>query len=1065
MLQPFVIYRSSAGSGKTHTLARSFLTLALTRRHGFRKILGVTFTNKATEEMKRRIIDILKTLASGNEHPMAKELSDALEINAIELQKRSKEALSDILHQYGRFSIVTIDSFFHQVIRSFTREVGLQGTFSIDLDIDKVLGEVIDQMLLDVGEEEHKVLRSWLTEFAENKVEEGSRWEFKDDIVVLAKEIVKDEFKKHNQQINTLGEDPQFFDTLKKELNEVQFTFEKEIEKKCKVLFDYLSENGLSIDDFKGKGGGPIGLFARMSNQVYEITDRRREAADNIDAWIKKKDPKEIELTQALESFILPKYNELIHYYDTNFIKQQSAIAVKKYFYTFGILSYVSRYLQKYRDENDIMLISDLPDFLNRIISDSDTPYIYEKVGSVFDHYLIDEFQDTSEFQWNNFKPLVKNATDQGQFCMVVGDVKQSIYRFRGGDWRLLQNQVKYDIGEASTIEDSLQMNWRSTANIVGFNNSFFTTIQDTIKGKYLSNIADGLNPEQKTKLQLQVDDILGTFEDVQQELPANKDSNEGEVNIEFIELDKDSEDSWQEEAIRRTIAQVEDLQRKGFELRDIAILTNRAKEGKRVADAFIAYRNSPGADPNLGYDVVSSEALFLTSSHLVRFIISLIKWLNDERNLIELAQWQYEYQHHILQSEKTEAAIFSGIDNWKVNVPLPFLKEKEILKTLPLYELVESISRIFNLNQLKDEFTYLQGFQDAVLDYSKNERGDIVSFLEWWEEVRKERAIQIADENNAIKILTIHKSKGLEFPVVILPFVNWMMDNDTKKNKVMWCPGGDEPPFNKLPIVPLKYVSAMAKTYWADQYFDEKLRALLDNVNLLYVAFTRPIHGLFAYAPLPRIDVKKGISLSTVNGFVYEQLTEKTGWDDEMMRFKSGEIVSYTPKKSATVEYGLQTYHSGDWRKKIQLQIRGSAELNESLFVEATLKGIRLHSLLSRIKYKIDLEQFKLIAEYELLSNIVNHPDIADWFDDKWEVSNEVAVLLPGGAFKRIDRINKKANETVLIDYKTGTSRDKDIAQVKEYIKIMEEMGKENVSGRLIYLEDLSVIEVQSIE
>jgi ATP-dependent helicase/nuclease subunit A len=1061
MLKPFAIYRSSAGSGKTHTLARSFLTLALTQRHGFRKILGVTFTNKATEEMKRRIIDILKFLALGTVHPMAEELCAALDIDAAELQKRSKDALSDILHNYGRFSIVTIDSFFHQVIRSFTREVGLQGTFSIDLDIDKVLQVVIDQMLLDIGDDEHKALRKWLTEFAENKVEEGARWDFREDIATLSKEIVKDEFKKHADQINALGDDPKFFDNIKKELDTVQFRFEAAIAKMCEEAFEYLSANGLSIDDFKSKGNGPIGLFVKMGNMSYEITDPRRAAADNLDAWIKKKDPKEVELTQALEAFILPKYNELIEYFDAEFVKHQSAVSVKNYFYTFGILSYVSRYLQKYRDENDVMLIADLPDFLSRIISDSDTPYIYEKVGSVFDHYLIDEFQDTSEFQWNNFKPLVKNATDQGQFCMVVGDVKQSIYRFRGGDWSLLHNRVKHDIGIESVKEDSLQVNWRSAAKVVNFNNTFFTTIQETIKGKYLSGLIEGLNPQQTDRVEVQVNNILGTFADVRQDMPPDKTLDDGAVNIEFIAVDKDSEDNWQDEAIRRTITQVEELQRKGFELRDIAILTSRAKEGRRVADAFIAYRNSPEADPALGYDVVSSEALFLTSSHLVRFIISLIKWLNDERNLIELAQWQYEYIHHIKQAPDTETDIFSNIENWKLVVPKGFLEEKEFLKTLPLYELVESISRIFDLNRLKDEFTYLQGFQDAVLDYSKKERGDIVSFLEWWEEVRKERAIQIADENNAIKILTIHKSKGLEFPAVILPFVNWMVDNDAKKNKVMWCAGGDESPFNKLPVIPLKYTSALANTYWADYYFDEKLKALLDNINLLYVAFTRPIKALFAFAPLPRIDSKKGVSLNTVNGFVYQQLKETTAWDEETMCYSVGEIAQYVPKKSSTVEYGLTTYHSGDWRKKIQLQIRGSAELNESQFVEATTKGIQLHSLLSGIKFNSDLERFKALPEYSTLAEIVNHPDMSDWFSTHWQVSNEVPVLLPGGDFKRIDRVNKKANETLVIDYKTGVKRDKDIAQVQEYIKIMEEMGSKNVSGRLVYLENLEVVRV----
>jgi ATP-dependent helicase/nuclease subunit A len=1065
--KPFSIYRSSAGSGKTYTLAKSYLEIALKRDKGFRKILGVTFTNKATAEMKKRILDILNQLAKGESHPMGDELMSNLKIDKATLQVRAKQTLVDILHNYSRFSIVTIDSFFHQVIRSFTREIGLQGTFSIEMDNEKVLQMVIDQMLLEVGSDDHKQLMTWLTQFAEDKVEEGKSWDFRKDIATLSYEILKDEFKVFAHKINQLSADPQFFTQVKKDLDKAQKAFENGIKKLCDEVFEYFEKKGISVADIKGKGGGPAGLFTKLQKLDLEITDGRRAAADNIEAWLVKKELDNALMVDAVENFILPKYNELISFFDEGIKTYLSVIEVKNYYYTFGILSYINKFLQQYRDENDVMLISDLPDFLSQIIHDSETPFIYEKVGSAFDHYLIDEFQDTSSFQWNNFKPLVKNATDQGQFCMVVGDVKQSIYRFRGGDWELLQNKVKADIGTSETVhEDNLDKNYRSTPEIINFNNFFFTDVQDVIKAQYFDAAVKGADSEEIEKFRTHLEHVLTTYTDVVQKIPDNK-KHEGYVKMTFIDMEEmDDEESWKDEAIRQTIVQVEELQRQGYELRDVAILTRNAKEGKSIAKAFLEYGNSEAADSDLRYDVVSSEALYLTSSHIVRFIISLIKWLNDENDLIELAKWQYELIHYLKGSEQTESTIFCGIGEWKTNTSNAFVEEKDRLKKLPLYELVESVSRLFQLNEVKEEFAYLQGFQDAVLDYSKNERGDIISFLEWWERTGNRRAIKIADENNAVKILTIHKSKGLEFPIVILPFLNWASDHKTNFDNILWCEGVKEPPFDQLPVVPLKYSSKLVKTHWAQQYFQEKLKALIDSLNLLYVAFTRPEKMMFGFAPKPEFNKGKTaaeLDLKNISEMIYAQLSTSEHWDETGQFYSQGAMYKNESEPLKTAEFSLSSYHTGSWREKIHLQIRGSAELNESQFVEATARGIKLHDLLSQIKYETDLSQFEKFAEYEDLKQIISNEAVSDWFEDKWTVSCEVPILLPSGDFKRIDRLNLSDTETIIIDYKTGAKKNQDINQVKGYIKLIEQMGYKNVSGRLIYLEEIEVVTIDN--
>lgn len=1057
--KPFHIYRSGAGTGKTFTLAKSYLKIALSRGASFRNILGVTFTNRATEEMKNRIVGILKSLAAGETHVMQRNLCEELSIDRQTLQKRSEDVLTDILHQYGRFSIVTIDSFFNQVIRSFAREMGLQGTFTIDLDQKAVLESVIDKMLQEIGENDKKQLRGWLTEFAEQRVDEGKSWDFRRDVLGLAGEILKDDFKRHSVAILKLSERPDYFIRLRNDLNKIRFQFEGQVKKMCQEFFCYLEKEGLDIKDFSRGQGGPAGLFIKFHNLELDVTDTRRAAIGDLEKWLTKPNLKKGHLNAPLENKILPLYGQLVEYVDSHLVQYTSVKEVLRYLFTFGILAQVNRYIQKYRDENDVMLIADLPDFLHQIISDSDTPFIYEKVGSLYSHYLIDEFQDTSAFQWDNFMPLVKNTTDEQKFSMVVGDVKQSIYRFRGGEWELLQHRLKDDIGEYHVQTKNLTVNWRSDPRIIGFNNDFFVRAISFSEGWFADLLMETPNQQLRSKLEEKAREVFFTFSDVSQDIPEFKKEEKGCVRLEFI--DESSEGiagDWTQEALSRTILQVEELQRKGYELRDIAILTRYKKEGKRIADAFIDYRNSELADPTLRYEVVSSEALYLTTSHLVRFIISLIKWLNDEKNTIVLSEWLYEYQRYILGKEVSQSEIFSTYDQWEQIVPDAFREQNEYLKSLPLYELVEGLIRIFDLNNLKEEFTYLQGFQDAILDYSKNERGDIPSFLEWWEEVRKERAIQISDDNNAIKILTIHKSKGLEFPVVILPFLSWSFDHDGFNDTILWCEGKDAPePFSRLPVVPLKYSAKLAQTYWAEPYYQEKLKAYLDNLNLLYVAFTRPVDVLIGYGKLPKSS--KNLSAYAL---IHQLCVDGEHWDEANAKYEVGELLAVKSIDSETLEYGLKSYLSSPWRGKVSVQIKGSAALSEEIFEDAKQEGIQMHDLLSKIHYEKDINKYAGSPMYEALREIVQHPELRDWFQDHWEVANEVSILLPSGESKRIDRLIMKEGQTTVIDFKTGAERKKDQYQVKEYMKILGEMGYSGIKGFLVYLKDLNVREVK---
>ncbi len=1067
---PFHIYRSSAGSGKTYTLSKEYLKLALVRSGAFRQILGVTFTNKASSEMKGRIMRFLKELKEGTNPPILAQLAIELKLPEEVVRRKAEETLTDILHQYGRFSVLTIDSFFHQVIRSFAREMGLQGTFTIELDQEKVMQKVIDEMLMVIGEPDQKQLRDWLTQFAESKVEEGKSWDFRDSVKGLAREILKDHFKVHSKGVLQLSDSPSFFEDLKRDLNTMRYSFEGKVKKICEEAFQLMSTQGVDPADFKGGATRSPALLFRSITVKYEITDAKLNAVGSSDEWIKAKDPKANQLLAVYHSGLGALYDRLVATVQEGIIQYHSALEVQRFLYTFGILSVLNKYLQKYREDYDVMLIADLPDFLRQIIQESDTPYIYERVGNRFEHYLIDEFQDTSTFQWENFKPLIRNAVDQGDFSMIVGDVKQSIYRFRGGDWELLQHKVLEGIHPSQRKEIPLDINYRSTGRLVAFNNDFFTQTRKAGE-TYFQDLISKLNGSKTPALLFQeVEKAFSTYADVAQRLPGGQlasladgpasptggDTESGVVRVEFIQADETEEDSaWTDEAIRRTIRQVEEFQRLGYELRDIAILTRYTKEGSRVANAFIEYGHSEQADPKLRYEVISNEALFLTSSHVVKFIISLIKWLNDEQNTIVQAEWVNEYSIY-LSEHPLDTTTFSHLQDWKKLVPAEFLKHKDFMKTLPLFELVEGIIRIFKLERVKPEYTYLQGFQDAVLDYGKNERGDIPSFLEWWEEVRKEKSIQLSDENNAIKILTIHKAKGLEFPIVILPFLSWSLDHEFGKDNILWCKGGDAAPFDRLPLIPLKYNSTLASTYWAEDYYLEKLRVFLDNLNLLYVAFTRPVDILWVFAELPKKSDWKN-----VRDLVLQYAQESKNWDFVTNSLKIGAVKPAKKSKARSDEFGLEKYHSHPWRSKVSVQIRGSAELSGITFANATAQGIRLHQMLSKIKYRDDLRLFSDTEEIQLLQSLVNVPEASDWFDSKWKVDTEVPILLPGGDFKRIDRVNRSEEETLIIDFKTGKPREADELQVKEYLNLFEQMDYKGVRGFLFYLNEMRVSKI----
>jgi ATP-dependent helicase/nuclease subunit A len=581
----FSIYRSSAGSGKTRTLAKEFLKLALRYKSDyFKHILAVTFTNKASQEMKDRILAYLDDFSKGKQNELAIELQEELGIDAQTFQQNSQAVQAGILHQYAQFSISTIDAFFQKVIRSFTRESGLIGDYRLEVDHDAILEEVIDNLIDELGA--NKELTDWVVEFAKENLENERAWDVRFSLIDFAKEIFREEFKAIEDQLTQTTSDVSVFRKIRDKLWSTKNYFIEQVSAPAKEFLAILEANQFTIDDFSyGKTSGLLGFFSQFANEKnlsrYKPIGGRvlNHFNGNPANWPGKKSIHAKTIHQLAEQRFVKLMADILLEYDEHFQRALSAEIALKNLYVFGLISDIARKLKEYKNENNVMLLADAPKFLNGVISDSDTPFIYEKVGSFYRNYLIDEFQDTSGMQWKNFQPLITNSLDQGYPGLVVGDVKQAIYRWRGGDLSLLQKEIVARIGEDRVNIKELDRNFRSSKAIVSFNNALFRTASDIVAmetGETISREA---------------------YTDVGQEVFKKE---EGFVEIRFLRPEPDEQEKhlfntedpeaaaitagWMELALEQLPQMMEELQERGAKLKDIAILVRRNDEGQRIA-------------------------------------------------------------------------------------------------------------------------------------------------------------------------------------------------------------------------------------------------------------------------------------------------------------------------------------------------------------------------------------------------------------------------------------------------------------------------------------------------
>ncbi|UXP34206.1 UvrD-helicase domain-containing protein [Reichenbachiella agarivorans] len=1027
------MYRASAGSGKTYTLTYNYLRLVLKYPDYFKSVLAVTFTNKATQEMKSRIVETLKELSSHG-HGMATQLKEDLGLSDAQLKERASQVLLSILHNYSFFAVTTIDAFFQKVVRSFAREIGIHTGFKIELDQNKVLKEVVDQMIQKISEDAQ--LLKWLTDFAISEINEGKSWDTSKSILTLSKELFKEEVVDKREQVFEKLEETTFMDGLIKNVRQRIVEFESTYRGIGQSAVQMIEGYGLTEGSFTYGSSGVGGYMYKVSQGDIKEPGVRVSKALEEDAWVAKTSKEKDQVMSLVHAGLRDLLTEMVAYYESHVEIYNSLTQVSRQLYAFGLLSRISQEIVQYKDENELLLISDFQLFLNEIISDSDSPYVYEKIGTRYKHYLIDEFQDTSSMQWGNFKPLIQDSLSSGNFNMVVGDVKQSIYRWRGGDWDILLNKVKQGI-DASVIDElNLKTNRRSKENIVSFNNDFFEQAPYMIESA-LQGGSEILRVQE-------------AYDQSSQELFDT--SGEGLIQLDFYEKSEVEKDY----PMQILIQNIQTLQRANYALSDIAILVRGNREGREVAQALMNHQMEY-PDDGFSYDVLSNESLYIKNNKAVHLMLQLLNYIL--------------FPHEKLYKKQVEYALKFWFEDEELPTVMEQIRSKLTKwQSFRLSELIQVIVRQFDLLDSEEDLPYVMAFSDAVDDFLEYESDTIVDFINWWSDHDK-RSIQVSENQDAMAIMTIHKSKGLQFKAVLIPFCNWLFDHRAGlMSQFLWSERANDPAVLGLPLVPVKYTATLSNTIFSKDYFAEKHDIHLDNLNLLYVAMTRAEEALFITSAID----KNAKSIKTSGQLVYEYALKQGLIEEDKQQAVVGQLPAFSSYDAKTVS--SYSIHPRKLATELgnNIILRYQSRILEEAQIDSINYGDIVHWIFSKITKRSDFSSAIEMAVLKFglrtteideiktrLRQIWDLPQVPQWFTDGWEVKNEASILLSDGKMKRPDRVVIKGDRALVIDYKTGAKSAGHIRQVEEYKSILAKMGYKTVEGYLIYFTELEVMKV----
>lgn len=1039
-MENFVVYKSSAGSGKTFTLVKEYLRLSLYDEkklaYNYKRILAVTFTNKAATEMKNRVIDALNQISySPNKSAIGDILCKELGIANEELKRRASFVLSDILHHYSDFSIGTIDSFTHKIVKTFAHDLKLPVNFNIELDTQGFYEKVIASLFNQIGEDEY--VSKLLKEYVLTKAQDNSAWDPEKQIQEFARLLQKENSDEYLEQLKQFSATE--LESFRKQFLDFVKHYKETLKTESQKALQLIEQNYLHDSDFIYKASGPQNFFKKCfdTSVTLENTMKGRiiDALENNKWAAKEGNTAGIE---RISSELNTIAKILIDFIQENYRYFSLCELLSKQMYPLMLLKKIEEISLEQKQEERLVFISEFNQKIFDIINNEPTPFIYERLGERYHHYLLDEFQDTSSLQWHNILPLLDNSLSNGWFNLIVGDGKQSIYRWRNANVKqfaalpLIENKSdNFLIEERAAALDRnysgkvLNANYRSTSTIVEFNNSLFAKLSEEV-----------LSGTTKT-----------IYNDQAQEI---KNTGTGYITVNTGKIERDELDGITYSIIKQRIVQA--LQ-DGFNYKDICILSRKNEHGNSIAN-YLMKQKIP---------VVSSDSLLLKNNFEINTIISYLSYLVNRQDTISAAA----VINYLFQSHQIDATNYHRyLSELSANKSLfTVFKECGIqlnegdLSLNNLFDNCIEIIRALKLN--KNGYQYIRFFLDEVNEYLVLKNSNISSFFDWWRS-RSSRASMIIPENtDAVKIMTIHASKGLEFPVVIVPYCNWAVYRAGDS----WVHVKDEKV--KLPV---SVVSLSKKV--SDSGFEKELEAeqqdqMLDNLNLLYVAFTRAVERL-------HIITKSAYSSkqAAVNDWIEKYMqTNYSGKADG--EYVIGTLLKKQSKHKNKEPAGFKLQALDFTTAPDVIRIKASYLNNNENSEEAKKTGLLIHWLLSKIKTQEDGDKALetaciegLIAREEIpvlkrkLLEITTHPDLKTYFLPGLKCKLEAELVTQNGELLRPDRIVVTENETVLMDYKTGKENTKTyMKQLYKYESALVSMGYSNIRKLLVYVDDMNVV------
>ena len=1113
------MYKASAGAGKTYTLAAEFIANLLndfkTTREPHCHQLAITFTRKATTEMKERILENLYELAHCVEEQQAflNVVRQKLLVPASdrEISLMTRSLLREILHGYDRFHVTTIDSFFQSLLSNLAHELGLTATFKVDLNNDDLLQRGVDKMLQGLESDSQEL--KWVSQYIEQRLEDDSdkSWRVEHSLSNLARELTKESYVKQRRLLQNFTLDNDLAKRYRDVLHSLKKNSIEEIQQSAQDAEDFIvGSEGYS----RISRGGDVEKYLHRameykfsttdpSNTVLKIVDDSGKALKAADKKTGKYDGWASDLSNHLDQLLTTIDN-------ANFTINSCDLSLQ-HFNELRLLDAISASVQELNTENDTFLLAYTPILFAEMVGKSEASFVFERAGTQFNHVMIDEFQDTSELQWTNLRNLFVENIAHGNSCMLVGDVKQGIYRWRGGDWSGLAN-IKDD---AITDIQTLDSNFRSGEKIVNFNNAIFVKMAQVIV-----DATDSSEGEGSVLTSLYAEDLVkqkpvreGGFVRVLIEKKPEKTTSSAKNKADAIEASEDNEGETAEFSPEDDLReQIMRLYRAGVPFDKMGILVRNNKDSGKLIEYFAEYEKEHAHDKDfVRIELVSDEAYVLSASRGVQLIVKALQYIHNRTDEVAL---NYVLKHC---PEEAKGKVHGLLVEWS----------KQSYQMLPFYDLIQQLIHYLELDKQPGEASYLYSLLDMVVAFLDDNVPDIGRFLQVCEESLGKKSVP-ASVVKGVRILTIHKSKGLDFHSVFIPYCNWELVSSGQKQSMIWT-SPQEVPFNEIPLLPVKLSAAAENSIYKDEYLQELRNQRIENLNLLYVAFTRARQNLVICAPkLPRNydksivpalqktitqlgwtdlidgDVRleeddtqilleiaqpstaecivatqttsleegkpaKVVNEKTKNPFKINAITERVNLETSNHEVKFRQSQSARLYNAALMEAVQAGNADGDAAK-----VMNTSELDLEFFAKreaAQRRGTLLHHLMEEIESEADVETVLQSAICEgkiapieevgemrkLLHRAMEHEIAKEWFDGTWQLYRECTILTRdenGNVHApRPDRVMMRGDEAIVVDYKFGLPRPDYHEQVRHYCQLLQQMGKQNVKGYLWYV------------